>query len=103
VALTDGDDNTSYKFGLGVVKQSGVKDLTTYVDQIGVNATIIIIGVGEEIDENAMTRIAGSKGRYIHVTEQGSADIGTAIKEAYKEVEMLFEEEEKVEGFVPEA
>jgi len=103
VALTDGDDNTSYKFGLGVVKQSGVKDLTTYVDEIGVNATIIIIGVGEEIDENAMTRIAGRRGKYIHVTEQGEVDIGTAIKEAYKEVEMLFEEEEKVEGFVPEA
>ena len=103
VALTDGDDNTSYKFGLGVVHQSGVKDLTTYVEQIGVNATIIIIGVGEEIDENAMNRIAGSRGKYIHVTEQGTVDIGTAIKEAYKEVEMLFEEEEKVEGFVPEA
>jgi tetratricopeptide (TPR) repeat protein len=103
VALTDGDDNTSYKFGLGVIKQSGVKDITTYIDEISVNATIIIIGVGEEVDETAMTRIAGSRGKYIPVAEQGTADIGTAIKEAYKEVEMLFEEEEKVEGFTPEA
>jgi len=103
VALTDGDDNTSYKFGMGAVRRSGVKDITTYVDQIGVNATIIIIGVGEEVDESAMTRIAGPRGKYIHVSEEGQVDIGAAIKSAYKEVEMLFEEEEKVEGFVPEA
>lgn len=102
VALTDGDDNTSYRFGLGKGTH-GVNDLTTYIDEIGVNATIIIIGVGEEVDEDAMKSIAGPRGRYIPVAEQGEADIGTAIKEAYKEVEMLFEEEEKVEGFVPEA
>jgi len=101
VALTDGDDNTSYRFGLGKT-QPGVRDITTYIDEVGVNATIIIIGVGESVDEKAMRRIAGSKGKYIPVEEQGQVDIGTAIKEAYKEVEMLFEEEEKVEGFVPE-
>jgi tetratricopeptide (TPR) repeat protein len=103
VALTDGDDNTSYRFGLATARQSGVKDLTTYVDEIGVNATIIIIGVGEEVDEAAMKSIVGEKGSYIPVAEEGEVDIGDAIKEAYKEVEMLFEEDEKVEGFVPEA
>jgi len=102
VALTDGDDNTSYRFGLGA-GEPGVKDITTYVAETGVNATIIIIGVGEEVDEDAMRRIAGQGGKYIPVAEEGEADIGTAIKEAYKEVEMLFEEEEKVEGFIPEA
>ena len=100
VALTDGDDNTSYRFSIGPIP--GRKDITTYIEQLGVNATIIIIGVGNDVDQNAMKTIAGSKGRYIPVQEQDGADIGSAIKEAYKEVEMMFEEDEKVEGFVPE-
>ena len=38
-----------------------------------------------------------------HLHIRWSLSGGAAIKEAYKEVGMLFEEEETVEGFVPEA
>jgi tetratricopeptide (TPR) repeat protein len=100
VALTDGEDNTSYKFGVG--KGRGRKDISKYAAEQGVQVTMIIIGVGGEIDEATMKRIAGSSGYYIPVSKAGTADMGAAIKQAYAKAGDLFSVGETVEGFVPE-
>ncbi len=105
VALTDGEDNSSQKFNVG---QPGWfftwENIVTYNNRLGVDINLIIIGVGADVQENILQIICENArmGRYIRVEETADSRIGAAIKDAYVQVEKIFEDEEEVELYVPE-
>ena len=94
VALTDGEDNSSFRFS----KKSVIKKR----DTIPQDVTLVIISVGEAVMQDDLEELCGYKGKYIVVGQEGDAEIGSEIKKAYKQVEEIFESSEVVEGFVPE-
>ncbi len=98
VALTDGEDNSSINFGIW--EEYSRYPISQYIEETGIDAILIVIGVGDEIRRDLMELLVAPDGRYIHVADTGDVDIG--IRAAYKEVGEMFEESESVEGFVPE-
>jgi len=94
VALTDGEDNSSFRF----TKQSVIKRR----DTIPQDVTLVIISVGDAVMQDDLEELCGYKGKYIVVGQEGDAEIGSEIKKAYRQVEEIFESSEVVEGFVPE-
>jgi len=94
VALTDGEDNSSFRFNK--------KSVISARDTIPQDVTIVIISVGDAVMRKDLEDLCGAKGTYIVVGQEGDAKIGTEIRQAYKEVEDIFESSEVVEGFVPE-
>jgi Mg-chelatase subunit ChlD len=94
VALTDGEDNSSFRFSK--------KSVITIRDTIPQDVTIVIISVGDAVMRAELEALCGANGTYIVVGQEGDARIGAEIKQAYKEVEDIFESSEVVEGFVPE-
>ena len=94
VALTDGEDNSSFRFS----KRSVIKLRDTMPQDV----TMVIISVGDAVMESELKELCGANGTYILVGQEGDAKIGKEIKQAYKEVGDIFESSEVVEGFVPE-
>jgi Ca-activated chloride channel family protein len=94
VALTDGEDNSSFRYSKNKVIQIR--------DTMPQDVTIVVISVGDAMMRAELEQLCGKKGTYIVVGQEGDAKIGKEIKAAYKEVEDIFESSEVVEGFVPE-
>jgi tetratricopeptide (TPR) repeat protein len=94
VALTDGEDNSSFRFS----KHSVIKAR----DTIPQDVTIVIISVGDAVMRSDLEQLCGANGTFIVVGQEGDAKIGKEIRQAYKEIEDIFESSEVVEGFVPE-
>jgi len=94
VALTDGEDNSSFRFSK--------KSVIRVRDTIPQDVTIVIISVGDVVMRRDLEELCGSNGTYIVVGQEGDAKIGSEIRQAYKEIGDIFESSEVVEGFVPE-
>jgi tetratricopeptide (TPR) repeat protein len=94
VALTDGEDNSSFRFSK--------KSVIRVRDTIPQDVTLVIISVGDAVMRKDLEELCGSKGTYIVVGQEGDAKIGKEIRQAYKEIGDIFESSEVVEGFVPE-
>jgi Mg-chelatase subunit ChlD/HAMP domain-containing protein len=94
VALTDGEDNSSFRFNK--------KSVCSTRDTIPQDVTIVMISVGDAVMRSDLEELCGANGTYIVVGQEGDAKIGREIQKAYKEVEDIFESSEVVEGFVPE-
>jgi tetratricopeptide (TPR) repeat protein len=103
VALTDGADNqsefyaarTEAAFG-GRVKRLGLRD---YMNQLALDATVVVLGAGEEVDEveQDLKFLCEEGGYYIKIPL--GKDAKKAIRRAFKDVERLFAEQEEIEGF----
>jgi Mg-chelatase subunit ChlD/HAMP domain-containing protein len=94
VALTDGEDNSSFRFNK--------KSVISARDTIPQDVTLVMISVGDAVMQSDLEELCGANGTYIVVGQEGDAKIGKEIQRAYKEVEDIFESSEVVEGFVPE-
>lgn len=90
IALTDGDDNSSYQYTPKQVTEMARRS-------VGVN--LVIIGVGELKQRKLLESMcaASDRGKYIHV----SSGVTDAINSAFEEVSAMLAEVE-VEGFVPD-
>jgi hypothetical protein len=71
-------------------------------DTIPQDVTMVIISVGDAVMRSELEELCGANGTYIVVGQEGDAKIGKEIRQAYKEIEDIFETSEVVEGFVPE-
>ena len=105
VALTDGEDNKSEHFAPKTeksgfrVKRKGIRDL---MGEIALDATIVVLGVGEEIAgvEQDLKYLCKDGGYYIKIGL--GHDVHESITNAFKDVERLFAEQEEIEGYTPE-
>jgi Mg-chelatase subunit ChlD len=102
VALTDGADNESVRFAPTTEKtfrkvlRKGLRD---YIDEEGLDATVVILGAGREVKdvEKELKFICGPGGYYINVSLKGN--IKKSVAKAFTDVEKLFAEQEEIEGF----
>jgi tetratricopeptide (TPR) repeat protein len=94
VALTDGEDNSSFRFSK--------KSVIQFRDTTPQDVTLVIISVADAIMQSELRELCGPNGTYLIVGQEGDAKIGKEIRKAYREIEDIFESSEVVEGFVPE-